>query len=94
MPYQGELLVGVTFVRSNRRGAGSAPGSEAPSGEPPTAIVKFLARETGEAVAVAEQLARSPFTVGGKLGAAQNVKNVAAEVSIGAEKTILAVAVQ
>jgi hypothetical protein len=90
MPYQGSLLVGVTFIR---RGAESA-GYRGAGAEAQTATVKFLARETGEGVAATEQLSRSPITLSGRLGDTGKVKTVAAEVAIGAEKTILVATVQ
>jgi hypothetical protein len=87
MPYEGELLVGVTFVRS-------AASHGQTAGAAPTATVRFLVRETGEGLMLTETLIRSPITAGGRMRYSAGVKSVAAEVTIGAAKAYLAVTVK
>jgi hypothetical protein len=79
-PYEGAVLVGVTFTRP--------AGSPVPE-PPPVALVRFFSPQTGEKQALMETLVRSPFTIHASMKDEAAVRSVQAEVIIGDQKKTL-----
>ncbi len=84
MPYGDMLLVSVTFIQA------APPG---PNGPPaPKAVVRIVLPETGEQLALSEDLSKSPMTLRGQMRATPAVKKVLATVSVGKETRTLTLA--
>jgi hypothetical protein len=82
-PYQGELLVAVTFIKDG------LPGVVSPAADGPQAAVRVLLPDTGEEISFGGVLSKSPITLRGQMTFTTRVKSVRAEVSVGAEKKTL-----
>ncbi len=83
MPYGEALLVSVTFIEKAR------PDADL-SGRPvPRATVSFLLPDTGEQLALSDDLVKSPTTLRGQMPYTERVRKVAATVSIGTETRTL-----
>jgi hypothetical protein len=82
-PYEGELLVAVTFIKDG------LPGVVSPAADGPQAAVRVLLPDTGEEISFGGVLSKSPITLRGQMTFTTRVKSVRAEVSVGAEKKTL-----
>ena len=80
-PYQGRLIVGVTFI-SNAPAAGN-------TGDAPEATARLSLPGTGEQVFVAGRLEKSPLTLRGELPRIPGVKKVQAEIAVGNARATL-----